>query len=207
MSAQAMQEDQLLDLLLQLKKTTPDQARMILNAQPQIAYALMAVMVNVNVVNMDVVQKILASYSTVPSSSTQPPPASISAPAPAVAPAPAIPPHLSHQPPHRSVTPTYPSQPQHTGYPGPAYAQHQPGPQNPYGAPPPPNAPGPSYGMQAPPPAALPASLPPALVNIPDDQKALIMRVISMTREEIYQLPYNERDNIIKLRATLGLPT
>ena len=25
------------------------------------------------------------------------------------------------------------------------------------------------------------------------------MRVISMTREDIYQLPYNERENIIKL--------
>jgi len=61
--------------------------------------------------------------------------------------------------------------------------------------------------MPTPQPVAPPAGLPPALANIPDDQKALIMRVISMTREEIYQLPYNERENIIKLRATLGLPT
>ncbi|OCH95746.1 hypothetical protein OBBRIDRAFT_787954 [Obba rivulosa] len=204
MSAQALQEEQLLELLLQLKKTTPEQARAILNAQPQIAYALMAVMVNLNVVNMEVVQKTLAQYGALPGPS-QAPSAPILTPAPAVTPVPAIPPHLAHQPLHRGGTPTYPPQPQHPGYPGPSYPPH-PGstPPNPYGAPP--HIPGLGYTAPAPQPAAPPGGLPPALANIPDDQKALIMRVISMSRDEIYQLPYNERDNITKLRATLGLP-
>ena len=43
-------------LTLRLQKTTPDSARAILNGQPQIACALMAVMVNVNAVNVEVVQ-------------------------------------------------------------------------------------------------------------------------------------------------------
>ena len=68
-----MAQEQLLELLLQLKvaiffsvavcldiylqqKTTPDQARAILNAQPQIAYALMTTMVNINAINVEVVQ-------------------------------------------------------------------------------------------------------------------------------------------------------
>ena len=76
MSTQTLQEDQLIELLLQLKvcyvhqlwsthmpegfimaqKTTPEQAKAILNAQPQIAYALMSVMVNLNAVNVEVIQ-------------------------------------------------------------------------------------------------------------------------------------------------------
>ena len=72
MASPAAQEEQLLELLLQLKvraltvscsvppqlvqKTTPEQARVILNAQPQIAYALMALMVNLNAINMEVTQ-------------------------------------------------------------------------------------------------------------------------------------------------------
>ncbi|KAF9817773.1 hypothetical protein IEO21_03232 [Rhodonia placenta] len=206
MSSQAaLQEDQLLELLLQLKKTTPEQARVILNSQPQIAYALMAVMVNVNAVNMDVIQKTLASYGALPgapSTSQAPPPAApVSVPA-----ASAIPPHLVSQPPHRGATPTYPSQPPSYpsgGYPAPAFTPSAPqlnapaGPSGPASYSQPPQAPA---GM-------IPPALAPALANIPDDQRALILRVISMTREEIYQLPYAERENIIKLRATLGLQT
>lgn len=72
MASPAAQEEQLLELLLQLKvraftmpcsvpsqlaqKTTPDQARVILTAQPQISYALMALMVNLNAINMEVTQ-------------------------------------------------------------------------------------------------------------------------------------------------------
>ncbi|KAH9948179.1 hypothetical protein B0H21DRAFT_255586 [Amylocystis lapponica] len=197
MSAQALQEDQLLELLLQLKKTTPDQARIILQTQPQIAVAVMAVMVNINAVNMEVVQRTLATYGA--SSSVQPPaPALSSVPTPA----PAIPPHLIPQAP-RGTTPTYPPQLQPPAYPQAAYPPHA-GPSHaPYGAQP---APVHGYSTHQPPP--VPTSIiPDALASIPDEQKALIMRVISMTREEIYQLPYSERDNIIKLRATLGLPT
>ncbi|PCH34144.1 hypothetical protein WOLCODRAFT_160637 [Wolfiporia cocos MD-104 SS10] len=212
MSTPALQEDQLLELLLQLKKTTPEQARTILNSQPQIAYALMAVMVNVNAVNVEVIQKTLAAYGALPgaASASQAPPA-----APPQPPS-AIPPHLAHAPPHRGHTPTYPSQPPPPSYPQPTYSTPtptQPPPMNPYGAPPGaqqiPGLGGVMYpGQQQPPqqPQGMPA-LPPALAGIPDEQKELILRVVTMPREQVYQLPYAERENIIKLRATLGLPT
>ncbi|KZT08641.1 uncharacterized protein LAESUDRAFT_735808 [Laetiporus sulphureus 93-53] len=210
MGGPSLQEDQLLELLLQLKKTTPEQARTILNSQPQIAYALMAVMVNINAVNMDIVQKTLATYGAfsgaASTSQTAPP-----APPSNVPPVPAILPHLVPQPPHRGGTPTYPPHPQPSayptqGYPAPHPSQHM----NTYSAPPPgpqPQIPGlGAYPQPLQAPAGMP-SLPPALANIPDEQKALIMRVVTMSRDEIFQLPYAERENIIKLRATLGLPT
>jgi cleavage stimulation factor subunit 2 len=50
-----------------VKKTRPDSARAILNAQPQIAYALITLMVNVNAVDVDVLQvrsPLLVQYIT-----------------------------------------------------------------------------------------------------------------------------------------------
>ncbi|KAI0931474.1 hypothetical protein AcW1_001132 [Taiwanofungus camphoratus] len=207
MSAQALQEDQLLELLLQLKKTTPEQARTILNSQPQIASALMAVMVNINAMNMEVIQKILAAYGVIPgmpSLSQAPAPAAV----PTSVPAPAIPSHLASQPPLRGDTPTYPPQPQLSSYTTPSYPPHAPTPNVAQYAVPPASSQIPGFVAHAQQqPTAPPALVPDALAGIPDEQKALILRVISMTREEIYQLPYAERENIIKLRATLGLPT
>lgn len=209
MSAQALQENDLLELLLQLKKTTPEQARIILNGQPQIASAVLAVMVNINAVNMDVVQKTLAGYGALPgaapSAPSAIPPVALPA-APVITSAPAIPPHMALPPPVRGGTPTYPPPQQPPAYaqPGP-YASHVPGPSG-YGPLPPLHAP----AYAAPPAAAAPTpapGIPGALASIPEDQKALIMKVISMTRDEIYQLPYDQRNNIIQLRATLGLPT
>ncbi|KAK0477196.1 hypothetical protein EDD18DRAFT_99032 [Armillaria luteobubalina] len=60
--SQTNQTDQLLELLLQLKKTTPAAAKQILNAQPQIAYALITLMVSMDAVDIDVFQRILAEY-------------------------------------------------------------------------------------------------------------------------------------------------
>jgi len=204
MSAQALQENDLLELLLQLKKTTPEQARIILNGQPQIASALLAVMVNINAVNMDVVQKTLAGYGALPGAApaAQAAIAPVAPPvAPVITPVPAIPPHMALPPPARGGTPTYPPHP--PAYAQPPYAVQVPGPSG-YGALP---QHAPVYA--APPPAAPapPPGIPSALASIPEDQKALIMKVISMTRDEIYQLPYDQRNNIIQLRATLGLPT
>ncbi|OBZ68500.1 hypothetical protein A0H81_11624 [Grifola frondosa] len=226
MSAQALQEDQLLELLLQLKKTTPEQARSILNSQPQISYALMAVMVNINAVNMEVVQKTLATYGAIPGSQPQTTapaaPASMPAAAPAVlAPAvPAIPQHVASQPLYRGGTPTYPPQLPHNVYPQPGY----PAIPNPYNVPPPAQIPGFSAQTGASSSASSnrtdprSAGCPPGgaegayhllshLSHMLTTPQTLIMRVISMTREEIYKLPYAERENIIKLRSTLGLPT
>ncbi|KZT72912.1 hypothetical protein DAEQUDRAFT_808877 [Daedalea quercina L-15889] len=224
MSAQSLQEDQLLELLLQLKKTTPEEARTILNSQPQIAYALMAVLVNVNAVNAEVVQKIIGAYTAqtgvVSTSQSHPTPV----PGPPAPPMPAIPPHLA-QPPPRGGTPTYPTQPrggtptypaqQSPGFP-PSYST--PPPQPVYGGPQAagqipglgayPSQPAPAPSPPAPKPAQSAASiLAAALQKVPDEQKPLVMQIISMTREEIFAMPPTERDSIITLRATLGLTT
>ncbi|KAH9929698.1 uncharacterized protein B0H18DRAFT_1117253 [Fomitopsis serialis] len=228
MSTQSLQEDQLLELLLQLKKTTPEEARTILSSQPQIAYALMAVLVNVNAVNMDVVQKTIAAYTATagPVSTSQPHPVPV--PGPSAPPIPAIPPHLAQPPPrggtptfsaHRSGTPTYP-QPQRGATP--TYP-----PQQPAGYPPSYSTPPPQHGYGGPPTAAqipglssyppqpAPPAPPPAAKSAQSAasilaaalQKPLVMQIISMTREEIFAMPPTERDNIIKLRSTLGLTT
>ncbi|KAJ3485430.1 hypothetical protein NLI96_g4957 [Meripilus lineatus] len=107
MSAQTHQEDQLIDLLLQLKKTTPEQAKSILNAQPQIAYALMSVMVNLNAVNVEVIQNILSNYG---SPQAQQLSQNVSQP-------PAGPSRVQSQAPSRGPTPASASQ-------GPSFASH-----------------------------------------------------------------------------------
>ncbi|KAI0734369.1 hypothetical protein C8Q72DRAFT_387917 [Fomitopsis betulina] len=222
MSAQSLQEDQLLELLLQLKKTTPDEARTILKSQPQIAYALMAVLVNINAVNSEVVQKIIAAYTQ--SGAVAPPPQPAPVAGPSAQPLSAIPPHLA-QPPPRGGTPTYPT---HSRGATPTYLLQQPVGYPPsYSTPPPPlqygapsaGGPIPGLGSYPPPPALTPSQaqskasqsaasiLAAALQKVPDEQKSLVMQIISMTREEIFAMAPTERDNIIKLRATLGLTT
>ncbi|KAI0361136.1 hypothetical protein OH77DRAFT_1417345 [Trametes cingulata] len=238
MSAQALAEDQLLELLLTLKRTTPNEARTILNSQPQIAYALMSVMADVGAVKMEVVQDTLAKYGALPGASAPAAPAAAPVPPPAIPtqPASAIPPHMQSQMPPRGGTPTYPPPGPHgppqgypphapAGYPGHGYGTPPPQAQMPgYGPPPtqpqhaPPHMQPPPHmmpppHMQGPPPqAAAPAPptgprLPDAFAALPEDQKAVIIRVMQMSREEVYAMPPNERENIIKLRATLGLPT
>ncbi|KAH8094619.1 hypothetical protein BXZ70DRAFT_946876 [Cristinia sonorae] len=254
-SQQTVQEDQLLELLLQLKRTMPEQARAILNSQPQIAYALMAVMVNLNAINVEVVQKTLSSVGA-----GAPPSAAAATPAPVpppVAPHPAIPTYGIGQPP-RGNTPTYPPPgpsssappqmqhqppvgprgsypppgpaypPQAPGYPpsGPSYHQGHPNyPQYSHQTPPPHQG---QYGMQHPGPGPYPSTtynVPPpnapapsvplasnpalqeTLASIPEDQKALILRVVSLSPEEINKMPPQERASIVQLRASLGVPT
>ncbi|KZT43865.1 hypothetical protein SISSUDRAFT_1039776 [Sistotremastrum suecicum HHB10207 ss-3] len=48
---------------------------------------------------------------------------------------------------------------------------------------------------------------PNVIASIPEDQRALLMRVIAMTPSQIEQLPPTERATFIQLRQTLGLPT
>ncbi|KAI0652317.1 hypothetical protein C8Q79DRAFT_936992 [Trametes meyenii] len=233
MAAQALAEDQLLELLLTLKRTTPNEARTILNSQPQIAYALMAVMADVGAVKMEVVQETLAKYGALPGA---PAPAAPAAPASSASvaqqPAPAIPPHMQSQVPPRGGTPNYPphpppqAYPPHApaGYPGHGYGTPPPGPVPGHGLPPyaqqpPPHTPHPPPHMQPPhmaaphtqalPPTAAPPPprLPDAFAGLPEEQKAVILRVMQMSRDEVYAMPASERENIIKLRVTLGLPT
>ncbi|KAI0718865.1 hypothetical protein C8T65DRAFT_637194 [Cerioporus squamosus] len=258
----AAQEEQLLELLLTLKRTTPGEARTILNSQPpQIAHALMTMMVNINAVKMEVVQEILAKYSAAPGTSVGAAqhPAVVPPPAVVQQPPSAIPPHMQAQVPSRGGTPTYSQPGPQGGYPpqgyqgGPPGFGGPPGPGRGYGTPPPGpsqvpgfvpqhapqqpthvpgmGVPGPGLGIpglghgsphaQPPPHMQLPHAsqppvvpgpgpavpvLPPALAALPEDQKALIMRVVAMSREEVYQMPPADRENIIKLRTTLNLP-
>ncbi|KAJ8463262.1 hypothetical protein ONZ51_g10366 [Trametes cubensis] len=227
-------EEQLLELLLTLKRTTPTEARTILNSQPQIAYALMAVMADIGAVKMDVVQDTLAKYGALPGAPAPGGPVATTTTVPAAPQQPpsAIPPHIQSQIPPRGGTPNYgapPPYPPHApaGYPGPSYGTPPPG-QPGYAAapshvqqPPPPHIPPhaqppphlrmqPPHAQGPPPPAPVPPTgprLPDAFAALPEEQRVVIMRVMQMSREEIYAMPPNERENVIKLRATLGMPT
>jgi len=165
-------------------------------------------MVKMNAVNVDVLQKTVASFSTSPVVAPVP------APGPVVPPITSLPPHLAvpNQNHNQYGTPPPQSQPP---YPPPNPTL------NPYGngilPPAPPNLgynnnnnPSPNpYGYQMPGPGSGGVGvvgISETLAAIPDDQKAMIMRVISMTPEQIGLLPPQERASIIQLRATLGLP-
>ncbi|KAF8814024.1 hypothetical protein BYT27DRAFT_7180276 [Phlegmacium glaucopus] len=234
--------EQLLELLLTLKKTTPAAARGILNNQPAIAYALITLMVSMNAINIEVFQRTLAEFgaANTPESSSS---LATSTPTPQTAtmnstPLSAIPPHLQAQyrtttPPSVPHTPPFGSYPPHAaangqgsshsytstppnmdnhgygqqGYSGQYQQQQQ---QQPSAYPAYPT----TYGGQAVPhqptppmPPAPSPNLTDALASIPDEQKALIMRVLAMTPEQINMLPPTERSTYIQIRATLGIPT
>ncbi|EJC98647.1 uncharacterized protein FOMMEDRAFT_161474 [Fomitiporia mediterranea MF3/22] len=206
-------EDQLLELLTQLQRTTPEQAKAILNAQPTIGYALVPLMVKMGIVNLEVLQKTLSSYAAPASNQTAPPPV------------PTIPAHLipsqsqpqaqvqAHQPPYghqptpppavapyplnpTAPAPQYPGYAQNGGYTGQQQQQQYGGQQHP-------TQQQPAVGQTSGPNAAMLG----ALGNIPDDQREMIMRVISMTPDQINRLPPQDRAITIQLRTTLGLPT
>ncbi|KAG5636539.1 hypothetical protein H0H81_007706 [Sphagnurus paluster] len=172
MSNQSFAAEQLLELLLQLKKTTPTAARSILNGQPQIAYALMTLMVTMNAVNFDVFQKTLAEFG-----SSKPTPTATSA---SSTPAPVLPPHL--QPPaqpYRTATPQSQPYPYSNGHGGPqqpqAHAYGQAQPQYPpgygYNQPQPSYNAYPGYGAPAPAPPSHNPSVANTLAAIPEEQK------------------------------------
>ncbi|KAJ7130806.1 hypothetical protein C8R43DRAFT_662899 [Mycena crocata] len=192
--------EQLLELLIQLKKSPPEAARQILNDRPQIAYALISLMVSMNAINFDVFQKTLSDFGAASARAAQ-------APVPAPTPISAVPSHLhpSSQPNSRTNTPPmqnpYQSQPQ-AGYGYPGYAHTPPpGYNNGGGYNSVPTA---NYGQPPPRPAA---ALPDALASIPEDQRQMILGVLAMTPEQINQLPPADRANIMQLRATLGFPS
>ena len=61
--------NQLLDIMSQMKSlvtTSPDQARALLTGHPQLAYALFQAMLMMNVVDPDILQRILAASGAVP---------------------------------------------------------------------------------------------------------------------------------------------
>ncbi|KAJ7476991.1 hypothetical protein B0H11DRAFT_2173919 [Mycena galericulata] len=195
--------EQLLELLLQLKKTTPGAARQILNDRPPIAYALITLMVSMNAINFEVFQKTLSDFGAQAAQAAQ-------APLPAPAPLSAVPPHLQPNSQPNSRTNTPPTQNPYQNQPQGGYAYP---PQNQAYGRAPPAAPAYNGGFNSAPPAAYgqppprpAAALPDALAAIPEDQRQMIMGVLSMTPEQINNLPPSDRANIMQLRATLGFP-
>ncbi|KAL4068824.1 hypothetical protein V8B97DRAFT_752844 [Scleroderma yunnanense] len=188
------QEEQLIELLLTLKKTTPEQARAILASTPQIAYALITLMVKMNAVDVQVLQ--VAYSANIPPPTSQAPNQAQS-----MQPVSAVPPHLAQ---YRTPTPQAHTPPHYNGH------GHTPQPssqgymsQGQYSAASNYATPSPSVSQQG----GSSTALPDALASLPEEQKAMIMRVISMTPEQINMLPPAERAGVIQLRTSLGLPS
>ncbi|KAG6877786.1 hypothetical protein C0993_003880 [Termitomyces sp. T159_Od127] len=207
-----MQPSQLMEVLAQMKAfviTHPEQARTLLSAHPQFAYALFQALVLNKIVDSAILQRMLAATTggTVPPQAARPP---------------VPPPHLQ-QPQHPQYPPPMPPQ----AYPPPPlqqpqppipalvpppaptlYGHHVPPPHA--GMPPPTMAP---YGYRPPPPAQpmvppqTQTSLPPASQpatsaappGISDDQRAMIMQVFALTPEQINAFPEAERTAIQQL--------
>ncbi|BEJ11819.1 hypothetical protein CspHIS471_0202790 [Cutaneotrichosporon sp. HIS471] len=162
--------------------TQPDEARRLLTAKPQLAYALFQAMLLMNIVDPSVLQRI------------QPlPPSAPAAPQPAYSgyqregyypppPAPAA------QPPPFRQQPTQP-----------AYGAPPPAQQSGYGG---------GYGRSAPPappapaaPPALPPATQAALAGLPEDQKAMLMQVLQLTPDQINALDVEQQASVRQLRA------
>ncbi|TKY89268.1 hypothetical protein EX895_001799 [Sporisorium graminicola] len=181
--------NQLLDIMSQMKSlvaNSPDQARALLSGHPQLAYALFQAMLMMNVVDPDILQRILAASGAVPG-------AAAAAPAPPAS----VPPHMQ-QPGNNnnggSATP-----PQHYGNaaPGPRYPAQARPPPAPYAQP--------GYGGQ--PQGGAPANDPAAALagqNLPEEQKALLMQVLQLTPEQINALPPDQKASIMQLKAQFG---
>ncbi|RDB23838.1 Cleavage stimulation factor subunit 2 [Hypsizygus marmoreus] len=224
-----MQPSQLMEVLAQMKAfviTHPEQARSLLVAHPQLAYALFQALLLNKVVDSAILQRMLAATSGGAQQPAPPPPRP-----------PMPPPHLQQPPPYPPHPhPGYPMQPpqlqQPQPHPGlapppmsappasamfPHHQQHQPmvhhpppqgmPPMPPYYRPPPPPAvsvPTPQPQVQ-PPPQAQPPVQPqgqahPATAEISDSQRSMLLQVFSMTSEQINAFSETERTAILQLR-------
>ncbi|KAF5346000.1 hypothetical protein D9758_013868 [Tetrapyrgos nigripes] len=224
-------QDQLLELLLQLKRAGPVAAKQILNSQPPIAYALITLMVSMNAISVEAFQKTLADYTAAQtnSSAQQNPSRTTITPTPASS----IPPHMqAAQSQYRGGTPpTMSTPPPSTSTPPNAYAQgynqvgssgynQQGGYGRPQGYSQVPSGSGQSSygggqggyggyggagaGSSQQQPTLLASVNPAVLAAIPEEQKAMVVHVLSMSQEQINALPPQDKANIIQLRATLG---
>jgi len=183
-------EDKLIELLLELKRTTPDQAKAILNSQPQIAYALVALMVKIGIIDIPIFQQTLATFA----------PQQNGLQAPSMS---AVPPHLqAHS--SRSGTPQFTTPPP-AGYP---IGAPRPGPSGypPSYSGPPGVASVPVGHYNAPPhPQAANQNVAAALAAIPENQREVVLKLVNMRPEEIAMLPPTERASVLQLRASLGI--
>ncbi|KAF8488689.1 hypothetical protein JB92DRAFT_3015857 [Gautieria morchelliformis] len=183
--------DALIELLVQLKKivgTVPDQAKMLLTSQPSLAYSLIQLMIKMNILSAEVLQKTLSSMAN---SHPQPLPPAQHAPLPGPSHAPPVMPNG-----HSQAVPGF---------------QHYPQPSHPYNGqahPPQTHSTAPPYSNPIPPtptPPQLPPNAQAMLTAIPDDQKNMILQILSYTPEQIGQLAPADRATFVQLRATFGI--
>ncbi|THH06787.1 hypothetical protein EW145_g3838 [Phellinidium pouzarii] len=187
---------QILEVLAQMKAFVinhPEQARMLLVAHPQLAHALFQALVIMNIVDPAVLERMRAAHSATP---PQAPQAVVPPPMPPMPPvmgqAPAVPPQY---PPHFQQMQQPPSMQQ-----SPNLQQQPPSMQPPYyQAGPPPIQ---QAASVAPPVAAPPAT---SQINFPPNmdstQRAMLEQVLALSPDQIPNLPPNEREAIMKLRA------
>jgi cleavage stimulation factor subunit 2 len=199
-----MNPTQLVEVLAQFKAfviTHPDQARSLLVAHPQLAYALFQALLLNKIVDPAILQRMLAATN---SSHT------VSAPTPTPAPAP-----VPHLPPLPPSVPQLPQPVVHAPYHGapppqmpqsfypPQVAMH-----SSQAAPPPQQQQQPMayYGVPQLPPQQQPPPVAPAgaIDGIDPSQKAMLLQVLRLTQDQISQLPPSERDAILALRSQLG---
>ncbi|KAF4603204.1 hypothetical protein EYR40_000354 [Pleurotus pulmonarius] len=213
-----MAPNSLVEVLAQMKAFVinhPDQARTLLVAHPQLAYALFQALVLNNIVDPAILQRMLSA--TTSGSAAPPPPQAPSTPA--------VPPHASHMPPPPHL-PNFP--PQHQPYAAPqmppaSTPRYHPPPPMPVPPPsamfthqPPLQQPAPQISPYYRPPPPAPSATPPArapqvpaLPDMDEAQKNMLLQVLSMTQEQINALPPTERNAIQQLRSQLGggIPT
>ncbi|KAI9331283.1 hypothetical protein DFJ73DRAFT_799860 [Zopfochytrium polystomum] len=154
---EAIPSTQLLEVLSQLKmlvQTSPDQVRILLRSNPQLAYAIFQALLAMNVVDPAVLQKVVYPPGTAP------PPVKVSEPV-YFKPAPAPPPPQPANPPPPILAPLIPIVP-------------------------------------APVPVAPPPINP---VNIEEQQKHMLLQVLSLTNEQIQALPPDQRAGVLALKA------
>ncbi|CAD6587555.1 MAG: hypothetical protein TREMPRED_004782 [Tremellales sp. Tagirdzhanova-0007] len=203
----AISPGQMQDVMAGMKTliaTQPDQARQLLAGKPQLAYALFQAMLLMNIVDPSVLQRI------------QPLP-------PVAAPASVTPQAYAPPATHNPAYSTYPSSAQSQPPPSSYLSQGQ-GNYAPY---PPPQISAPSFrppaasNYNAPPQASLPPqgygggysapqgppappSLPPhaqaQLATLPEDQRAMLLQVLSLSPDQINALDPGQRQSIVQLR-------
>ncbi|KAJ9093426.1 hypothetical protein QFC21_006457 [Naganishia friedmannii] len=195
-----------------LVQTSPDQARTVLNAHPQLAYALFQAMLLMNVVDPTVLSRIqpippahptAPTYRPAPTYAPQPPPSSsIPHSVPGQGPPPSMPPFA---PTVRPGSGPVPQPPQGQAYVGSPYQQqHQQQPQQqqqpPAHAPPPIN-----IAAQAPPSGGNAQAIAAALNMVSPDQRQMLMQVFQLTQDQIQALPPDQRAGVVQLRSQFGI--
>ncbi|RXW13199.1 hypothetical protein EST38_g12657 [Candolleomyces aberdarensis] len=207
-----MPPSQLLEVLAQMKAfiiTHPEQARILLQKQPQLSYALFQALLLHKIVPTEVLHKMRdASTSSSPGGGMQDVKRHPSTP-------------LMSQVPPLSRTPVNAVPPSHMQPPPHAYAQPPgmppylpptmptPPPSSSMYAQPPPQMPPAAQSYYRPPPPGMPGLPSPAQApEVSDQQRDMIMQVLSLSQDAINTLPPDQKATIMQLRNQFmgGMP-